>query len=113
MRRTWAAGKILRLVQKYSTDRMASVGHVAPLSSDSSMSDSSPYPLSGEILDGKYRVEKLLGEGGMGAVARATHLLLHRTVAVKFMNPQFMTFPGAVERFLNEGRASGAIRSEH
>ena len=77
------------------------------------MSDSSPYPLSGEILDGKYRVEKLLGEGGMGAVARATHLLLHRTVAVKFMNPQFMTFPGAVERFLNEGRASGAIRSEH
>ena len=72
-----------------------------------------PYPSSGEILDGKYRVEKLLGEGGMGAVARATHLLLHRTVAVKFMNPQFMTFPGAVERFLNEGRASGAIKSDH
>ena len=77
------------------------------------MQESSVYPLSGEILDGKYRVEKLLGEGGMGAVARATHLLLHRTVAVKFMNPQFMSFPGAVERFLNEGRASGAIRSDH
>src|SRR5262245_50825275 len=74
---------------------------------------SSPYPNPGEILDGKFRIEKLLGEGGMGAVARATHLLLHRTVAVKFMNPQFMTFPGAVERFLNEGRASGAIRSDH
>lgn len=73
----------------------------------------SPYPGPGEILDGKYRVEKLLGEGGMGAVARATHLLLHRTVAVKFMNPQFMTFPGAVERFLNEGRASGVIKSDH
>jgi serine/threonine-protein kinase len=72
-----------------------------------------PYPASGEILDGKYRVEKLLGEGGMGAVARATHLLLHRSVAVKFMNPQFLSFPGAVERFLNEGRASGAIRSDH
>jgi eukaryotic-like serine/threonine-protein kinase len=72
-----------------------------------------PYPVSGEILDGKYRVEKLLGEGGMGAVARATHLLLHRAVAVKFMNPQFMSFPGAVERFLNEGRASGVIRSDH
>lgn len=72
-----------------------------------------PYPAPGEILDDKYRVEKLLGEGGMGAVARATHLLLHRTVAVKFMNPQFMTFPGAVERFLNEGRASGAIKSDH
>jgi serine/threonine-protein kinase len=77
------------------------------------MVDANPYPASGEILDGKYRIEKLLGEGGMGAVARATHLLLHRTVAVKFMNPQFMTFPGAVERFLNEGRASGAISSDH
>lgn len=77
------------------------------------MLESSVYPLPGEVLDGKYRVEKLLGEGGMGAVARATHLLLHRTVAVKFMNPQFMSFPGAVERFLNEGRASGAIRSDH
>jgi len=94
-------------------DRMASVPDGGPLSFGSSMSESTTYPLSGEILDGKYRVEKLLGEGGMGAVARATHLLLHRTVAVKFMNPQFMTFPGAVERFLNEGRASGAIRSDH
>jgi serine/threonine-protein kinase len=75
--------------------------------------NASPYPPAGETLDGKYRIEKLLGEGGMGAVARATHLLLHRTVAVKFMNPQFMSFPGAVERFLNEGRASGAIRSDH
>src|SRR5688572_3448465 len=77
------------------------------------MSEANPYPSAGEILDGKYRVEKLLGEGGMGAVARATHLLLHRTVAVKFMNPQFMSFPGAVERFLNEGRASGLIKSDH
>lgn len=73
----------------------------------------SPYPGPGEILDDKYRVERILGEGGMGAVARATHLLLHRTVAVKFMNPTFMSFPGAVERFLNEGRASGAIKSDH
>lgn len=75
--------------------------------------NATPYPQNGEVLDGKYRVDKLLGEGGMGAVARATHLLLHRAVAVKFMNPQFMTFPGAVERFLNEGRAAGLIRSEH
>jgi serine/threonine-protein kinase len=77
------------------------------------MEKASPYPGPGEILDGKYRIEKLLGEGGMGAVARATHLLLHRIVAVKFMNPQFMSFPGAVERFLNEGRASGLIKSDH
>ncbi|MBX3217301.1 MAG: serine/threonine protein kinase [Labilithrix sp.] len=73
----------------------------------------SPYPAAGEIVDGKYKIEKILGEGGMGAVARATHVVLGGTLALKFMNPQFMTFPGAVERFVNEGRASKAIKSDH
>lgn len=73
----------------------------------------SPYPAAGEIVDGKYEIEKLLGEGGMGAVVRATHIVLGGTVALKFMNAQFLTFPGAVERFVNEGRASKAIKSEH
>ncbi|MBX3208607.1 MAG: serine/threonine protein kinase [Labilithrix sp.] len=73
----------------------------------------SPYPASGEIVDGKYKIEKILGEGGMGAVARATHVVLGGTLALKFMNPQFMSFPGAVERFVNEGRASKAIKSDH
>ncbi|MFO0735064.1 MAG: protein kinase [Labilithrix sp.] len=72
-----------------------------------------PYPAAGEIIDGKYKIEKILGEGGMGAVARATHVVLGGTLALKFMNPQFMTFPGAVERFVNEGRASKAIKSDH
>lgn len=73
----------------------------------------SPYPVQGEVIDGKYQIDKVLGEGGMGMVARAYHLLLHSRVALKFMNPQFMTFPGAVERFLQEGRASKKIRSDH
>ena len=73
----------------------------------------SPYPSPGEIIDGKYQLERVLGEGGMGCVARAYHLLLRAPVALKFMNPQFMTFPGAVERFLQEGRASKKIRSDH
>lgn len=73
----------------------------------------SPYPSAGEVIDGKYQIDKVLGEGGMGMVARAYHLLLHSRVALKFMNPQFMTFPGAVERFLQEGRASKKIRSDH
>ena len=77
------------------------------------MTDQNPYPASGEIIDGKYRIEKILGEGGMGAVARAQHTVLGGVVALKFMNPQFMTFPGAVERFINEGRASKAIKSDH
>ena len=71
------------------------------------------YPTTGEIIDGKYQIERMLGEGGMGAVAKAIHLLLRAPVALKFMNPQYVSFPGAVERFLNEGVASKAIRSEH
>ena len=78
-----------------------------------SASGSNDYPTTGDIIDGKYQIERRLGEGGMGAVARAVHLLLRAPVALKFMNPQFMTFPGAVERFLNEGIASKAIKSEH
>ena len=73
----------------------------------------SPYPAPGEIIDGAWRVEKILGEGGMGAVALAWDLFLHTPVAIKFMNPQFLTFPGAEQRFLNEGRASALIKSDH
>ncbi|AKU96754.1 Serine/threonine protein kinase PrkC, regulator of stationary phase [Labilithrix luteola] len=73
----------------------------------------SPYPAPGEVIDGKYQIERILGEGGMGCVARAYHMLLRAPVALKFMNPQFMTFPGAVERFINEGIASKKIRSDH
>ena len=72
-----------------------------------------PYPAPGEIIDGAWRVEKILGEGGMGAVALAWDLFLHTPVAIKFMNPQFLTFPGAEQRFLNEGRASALIKSDH
>lgn len=73
----------------------------------------SPYPSAGDIIDGKYQIEKVLGEGGMGMVARAYHRVLHGSVALKFMNPQFLTFPGAKERFINEGKASSLIKSEH
>src|SRR6185369_5117000 len=73
----------------------------------------SPYPSPGEVIDGKYRIDKILGEGGMGCVARAYHTVLHAAVALKFMNPQFINFPGAPERFINEGRASKKIKSDH
>ncbi len=71
------------------------------------------YPTAGDIIAGKYRIDRLLGEGGMGAVARATHLITRIPVALKFMNPGFMRIEGAVERFLKEGEAAGRIRSDH
>jgi serine/threonine protein kinase len=66
--------------------------------------------LIGEVLDGKYRVEKLLGEGGMGAVYLATHLGTERPVAVKVIAPQFMQHDEFVERFRREARAAGRLR---
>ncbi len=73
----------------------------------------SPYPQPGEVLDGKYRVERMLGEGGMGAVAKATHLLRRAPVALKFMSTAMLSLPGAVERFVNEGVAASQIDSDH
>ena len=73
----------------------------------------SPYPQPGEVLDGKYRVEQLLGEGGMGAVAKATHVLRQAPVALKFMSPAVLALQGAVERFVNEGVAASRIDSDY
>src|SRR5580698_2015050 len=72
-----------------------------------------PYPQSGEVLDGKYRIERLLGEGGMGAVAKATHILRRAPVALKFMSPAVTAMAGAVDRFVNEGVAASQIDSDH
>jgi serine/threonine-protein kinase len=81
--------------------------------SQSHFSTANPYPQSGEVLDGKYRIERLLGEGGMGAVAKATHLLRRAPVALKFMSPAVMAVGGAIERFVNEGVAASQIDSDH
>jgi serine/threonine protein kinase len=67
----------------------------------------------GDILAEKYRVEKVLGAGGMGVVVAATHLTLGTRVAVKFLLPGACEKPGAVERFVREARAAARIEGEH
>src|SRR4026208_459984 len=64
----------------------------------------------GEVLDEKYRLEHLLGKGGMGAVYLATHLGTERYVALKLISPQFMRTNAFVERFKREARAAGRLR---
>ncbi|HMR05740.1 MAG TPA: serine/threonine-protein kinase [Polyangiaceae bacterium] len=67
----------------------------------------------GDILAGKFRVEKLLGSGGMGMVVAAHHLQLDEPVAIKFLLPEAMTNSDAVGRFAREARAATKIKSEH
>ncbi len=68
-------------------------------------------PLLGHILDEKYRLEELLGVGGMGTVYRARHLLMDRPVAVKVLNPRFVEDEAAQARFRREAKA--AVRLQH
>lgn len=63
-----------------------------------------------QILDDKYRLERLLGQGGMGAVYLATHLGTERYVALKLITPQFMRNEEFVERFKREAKAAGRLR---
>jgi serine/threonine protein kinase len=69
-----------------------------------------PDPYIGQVLDEKYRLERLLGRGGMGAVYLATHLGTERYVALKLITPQFMRNEEFVARFKREARAAGRLR---
>ncbi len=68
---------------------------------------------AGEVLAGKYRIERVLGQGGMGVVVQATHIHLDERVAIKFLLPQALQSPEAVARFAREARAAVKIKSEH
>jgi serine/threonine-protein kinase len=62
---------------------------------------------------GKYRIERVLGMGGMGVVVAATHVTLEERVAIKFLLPHALSNAEAVARFLREARAAVRIKSEH
>jgi hypothetical protein len=67
----------------------------------------------GTIISSKYRLLRLLGDGGMGAVYEAEHLRLGTHVAVKILHSDISRRPGIVERFLQEARVSAQIKSPH
>ena len=67
----------------------------------------------GQILAGKYRVERVLGSGGMGFVVAAWHLELEQRVAMKFLHPLALERADTAERFRREARSAAKIRSEH
>jgi serine/threonine-protein kinase len=68
---------------------------------------------SGYLLDGKYRIEHLLGEGGMGRVYSAHHLALDQPVAIKCLHDDAASDGALRQRFLREARAAAALTSPH
>jgi serine/threonine-protein kinase len=67
----------------------------------------------GEVVADKYRVERLIGEGGMGVVVAARHLQLDTIVALKLLPESSTSDPVLVERFVREARAAAKLRSDH
>jgi serine/threonine protein kinase len=66
----------------------------------------------GDVIAGKFRVERVLGEGGMGYVVAARHLQLGQMVALKFMRDEICT-PDYKSRFLREARNTVRLKSKH
>jgi serine/threonine-protein kinase len=69
--------------------------------------------LIGAVLAGRYRIERVIGQGGMGVVVKAMHLQLHQPVAMKFLLPEVLGNQQIVQRFLREAQAAVRLRSEH
>jgi serine/threonine-protein kinase len=67
----------------------------------------------GDVIAGKYEVESVIGEGGMGVVVAAMHVDLQERVAIKLMLPSLVGHPESATRFAREARATFGIKSEH
>jgi eukaryotic-like serine/threonine-protein kinase len=68
---------------------------------------------AGEMVNGKYLVEALIGEGGVGIVVAAQNVELGERVALKFLRPESATNPEVVARFVREAKAASALRCEY
>src|SRR5262245_14853158 len=67
----------------------------------------------GDLLRGKYRIERVLGVGGMGTVVEATNVRLDRRVAIKLLDPAKAAVPHLAARFAREARAAAMLEGEH
>src|SRR5205823_3966250 len=67
----------------------------------------------GDVLRGKYRIERVLDVGGMGTVVEATNVRLDRRVAIKLLDPAKAAVPHLAARFAREARAAAKLEGEH
>jgi len=92
----------------------SSDGEPVSAASSSSVEHSTDLPVrAGEILEGKFRVERIIGEGAMGLVVEATHLDLEERVALKFLRREALARPEIASRFAREARAAAKIKDDH
>ncbi len=70
-------------------------------------------PNPGDVIGGKFRIVRMIGDGGMGAVYEARHEVLGTSVALKFLHAELARRQGLATRFLQEARVSASIQSPH
>jgi serine/threonine-protein kinase len=80
---------------------------------DASVLERTGDPLVGQTLAGKYRIEKLIKRGGMGAVYEGKHVLMEKTVAIKVLHPALALDDDVVRRFSREAKAASRISHPH
>jgi len=79
--------------------------------SDGTVLEKMDDALLGQTLAGKYRIEELINQGGMGAVYRGTHVLMDKVVAVKVLRPSLAADDKIVARFSREAKAASRSSS--
>ncbi|MET0624833.1 MAG: tetratricopeptide repeat protein [Pyrinomonadaceae bacterium] len=104
-----------KCLRRFNAEVIACPDDGTPLGAEATVADPAVRDvqsdeLLGLVLDDKYRLDERLGEGGMGTVYRATHLLIERPVAVKVLNPRLVADETAKERFRREARAAGRLQ---
>ncbi len=92
----------------------SSLDSTRPEQAPESLTKMKPAPITpGELIGGRYRVERVIAEGGMGIIVAARHVELEEIVAIKFLKHEFVINPEIVGRFAREAKAAARIKSQH